>query len=254
MDRQRYYQTIAACRTFSKDEERELWQRCHAGNNGCADVDARRLLIESMLRFVLKWVLEWVNRRSIGGDGRLVSDLLGEANLTLIDVVDHRFHPDKGRLGTILVYYLHRNLRRYLFRQSIIAIPEYYINDVKNRKRGYRAFANAAIRPMISIDESTLVDYHNDDGDGDGDDDVVLDREYCVAWICKAIEKLGDVPTKHKRIYLEYLTGDVTQKSIDLKYAMKRAKTNDIVKRVGQKLREVYLIETQERQHEAKDE
>ena len=238
MDRHSYWLTLKSCPIFSKEEERKLWVKCHR-KNGHNDEEARRLLIESMLRLTLQWVLHWANQRGINPDSALMEDLLGEANLTVVDVVDNRFNPDKNcRLATILTYYLRRNLIQYQARQHIVKVPEYYCHDKTGRPRSYQPFVDDAVRPTVSINDDTIVDYHAQD-----DEDTVPDKEKYLPWVRERLDVMLDVAVQQRQIFLDYVDHGLAYADIMHKYHVKKSEVCYAIAKIKRRLRAIYLAE-----------
>lgn len=92
---------------LTASEEQEMIQRFHQG-----DMDARRRLIESNLRFVIKVSLNYRNQ------GLSLADLIQEGNLGLIEALE-KFDPSKNcRLITYASWWIRLYIQRAIEQKS----------------------------------------------------------------------------------------------------------------------------------------
>lgn len=136
-----YATSIRSCRFFSREEEAALAMRAKDG-----DADARRLLIESML--------PWVVRRALIAAAKFphvpLDDLIQNGNLGLIRAVDN-FDPTKGRLSTYATLNIVQAMTHAAMEDTLIRVPE-----VSQRKseRG-KAVAAARFRSLMDNEPAT---------------------------------------------------------------------------------------------------
>lgn len=228
-----YQRELKRCQMFSREEERALWLRRRT------DEEARRKLIESMLQYVVLWVTRWVTRRECAIDRQMFDDLLGEANLTLVDVVDNHFDPAKGRLSTILSCYLRKCAGRYLARQYIARVPDYYIGK-GNRVWRYQDYANKAMRPTKCLVEAVRV---NELRDLDVNVQDIEKRGSRFSWIRKTLKLMDDIPWRNKELFLNHVCGGVSYCDLGQRYHLSKAWVIIVIKRIRKRLREQYLLE-----------
>jgi len=237
---QSYQRELKRCQMFSREEEQSLWLRRRT------DKGARKLLIESMLRYVVLWVGQWIAKRGIS-DRRLFDDLLGEANLTLIDVVDNHFDPAKGRLGTILVYYLRRCMNHYVMRQGVVKIPSYYIGKGR-RKWQYQDCADAAMRPAKQLIVGVLSTKSCDLSTNEQVQAKDAQREVRRQWIRKTLTSMENVSCQNKEIFFSHLFGCLSYKDLGRMYGISVFRVSTVIRQLMQRLREQYLLEQGDKQ------
>jgi RNA polymerase primary sigma factor len=109
----RYYREISRKSLLTPKEEKDLSRLAKKG-----DVEARRKLIESNLRFVVKMAIPYTNH------GLSLEDLIQEGNLGLLEGIE-RFDPEKGfRLTTYVSWWIRLAIQRAIEQKSLpIRIP-----------------------------------------------------------------------------------------------------------------------------------
>ena len=131
-------------------EEREMIRRFHHG-----DMEARRRLIESNLRFVIKMALNFRNQ------GLSLADLIQEGNLGLIEALE-KFDPSKNcRLITYASWWIRLYMQRSIEQKSRqINLPINKTEILRKIRKCQDSFQKAHARmPQISeIAEITGVD------------------------------------------------------------------------------------------------
>src|SRR5438105_4829788 len=98
-----YLRTLGGHRQLTREDEYELSARAHKG-----DADARRILAECNLPFVVAVARKFQNR------GARLDDLVQEGNVGLMKAIEH-FDPKKNvRFATYAVWWIRAYITRYL--------------------------------------------------------------------------------------------------------------------------------------------
>ena len=120
-----YLSEIRQTRLLTPEEEKELARRVQAG-----DPAARRRMIESNLRLVVKIAKRYVNR------GLPLLDLIEEGNLGLIRAVE-RFRPEKGcRFSTYATWWIRQSIERALVNQAdTVRLPVHVADEISRLRR-----------------------------------------------------------------------------------------------------------------------
>ena len=115
-----YLQEIGVPPLLSASEEKEIARRARAGDEG-----ARKRMIESNLRLVVKIARRYVNR------GLPFLDLIEEGNLGLIHAVE-KFDPERGfRFSTYATWWIRQTIERGIMNQSrTVRLPIHVIKEV----------------------------------------------------------------------------------------------------------------------------
>jgi RNA polymerase nonessential primary-like sigma factor len=115
-----YLDEIGGPPLLSAREEKEVARRAQAG-----DEAARKRMIESNLRLVVKIARRYVNR------GLPLLDLIEEGNLGLIHAVE-KFDPERGfRFSTYGTWWIRQTIERGIMNQSrTVRLPIHVIKDI----------------------------------------------------------------------------------------------------------------------------
>ncbi len=120
-----YLSEIRKTRLLTPEEEKSLATQVQAG-----DEAARKRMIESNLRLVVKLAKRYTNR------GLPLLDLVEEGNLGLIRAVE-RFRPDKGcRFSTYATWWIRQSIERALVSQgATVRLPVHVSDDISRLHR-----------------------------------------------------------------------------------------------------------------------
>ncbi len=123
-----YLKEIESSTLLTAQEERELSRAAQQG-----DTAARRRMIESNLRLVVKIARRYVNR------GLSLLDLIEEGNLGLIHAVE-KFDPELGyRFSTYATWWIRQTIERALMNKTrIIRLPIHVIKELNIYLRAAR--------------------------------------------------------------------------------------------------------------------
>ena len=110
-----YLREIGRTPILTREEERDLAMRIHAGDHA-----ARDLMIRSNLRLVVKLAFEHINR------GLPLVDLISEGNLGLLTAVEKYDPSRQSRLSTYACWWIKQSILRALATQSrTIRLPSH---------------------------------------------------------------------------------------------------------------------------------
>lgn len=125
---QMYLSEIGFSPLLTADEEKELGKLVQEG-----DEKARKRMIESNLRLVVKISRHYLNR------GLSLLDLIEEGNLGLIHAVG-KFDPDRGfRFSTYATWWIRQNIERALMNQTrTIRLPIHVVKELNVYLRAAR--------------------------------------------------------------------------------------------------------------------
>jgi RNA polymerase nonessential primary-like sigma factor len=142
-----YLSEIGVSPLLSPDEEKSLAQRARAG-----DENARRRMIESNLRLVVKIARRYMHR------GLPLLDLIEEGNLGLIHAVE-KFDPDRGfRFSTYATWWIRQTIERAIMNQSgAVRLPIHVIKDINACLRAARLIRQQRDRPATSTEIAALL-------------------------------------------------------------------------------------------------
>ncbi len=123
-----YLDELGKSKLLTADEEKFYGRRVIAG-----DEEARRIMIESNLRLVVKISRRYLNR------GLPLLDLIEEGNLGLIRAVE-KFDPDRGfRFSTYATWWIRQTIERAIMNQTrTIRLPIHIIKEMNGYIKAQR--------------------------------------------------------------------------------------------------------------------
>lgn len=126
-----YLNELSKSQLLSADEEKIYGKRALQG-----DPDARKIMIESNLRLVVKISRRYLNR------GLPLLDLIEEGNLGLIRAVE-KFDPDRGfRFSTYATWWIRQTIERAIMNQTrTIRLPIHIVKEMNVYLKAQRNLA-----------------------------------------------------------------------------------------------------------------
>lgn len=143
-----YLNEIGFTPLLTAEEEITFSRLARSGN-----ADARKRMIESNLRLVVKIARRYMNQ------GLALLDLIEEGNLGLIRAVE-KFDPDKGfRFSTYATWWIRQTIERALMNQArTVRLPIHVIKEINVYMRAARKLAQTLDREPSSEDVAEMLD------------------------------------------------------------------------------------------------
>ncbi len=143
-----YLSEIGVSPLLTADEEKDLSRRALRG-----DEDARKRMIESNLRLVVKIARRYINR------GLPLLDLIEEGNLGLIHAVE-KFDPERGfRFSTYATWWIRQTIERGLMNQTrTIRLPIHVVKEINVYLRAARQLAQTLDHEPTADEIANLLD------------------------------------------------------------------------------------------------
>lgn len=143
-----YLREIGAARLLTAEEEVEL-----ARAIGKGDDSARKRMIESNLRLVVKIARRYLNR------GLPLLDLIEEGNLGLIRAVE-KFDPERGfRFSTYATWWIRQTIERAIMNQTrTIRLPIHVVKEINTYLRAARQLSQELDHEPSAEDIASLMD------------------------------------------------------------------------------------------------
>ena len=143
-----YLSEIGFTPLLTAEEEVTFARRARRG-----DADARKRMIESNLRLVVKIARRYMNQ------GLALLDLIEEGNLGLIRAVE-KFDPEKGfRFSTYATWWIRQTIERALMNQArTVRLPIHIIKEINVYMRAARKLAQTLDREPSSEDVAEMLD------------------------------------------------------------------------------------------------
>ena len=116
-----YYETLKNFPPLTKEEERVLLKRYKEDN----DISARQKLITSNLRYALKYVINYNNKKNVP-----LEDLIAEANIGLIKAVDEFNLSNENRIISYANWKMLFSLQEATKNEDNINNDDYEINNL----------------------------------------------------------------------------------------------------------------------------
>ena len=143
-----YFNELGKSKLLTADEEKIYGKRVLRG-----DEEARKIMIESNLRLVVKISRRYLNR------GLPILDLIEEGNLGLIRAVE-KFDPDRGfRFSTYATWWIRQTIERAIMNQTrTIRLPIHIVKEMNIYIKAQRTLTQTLDHEPTAKDIATYLD------------------------------------------------------------------------------------------------
>lgn len=220
-----YYNDLKKCRPLSKGRERKLLKKCQKG-----DVEARKEILESNLRFVFNIARRYTGR------GVSISDLISEGNMGLLKAIDKFDYNRNVRFISYAVWWIRQSMLSLINHKRCIEFVEIEPN----------VEISDAMEQMIVEDDDDFMHSCNENTMY-SDEDCTLENER-KEMQCKLVTKILASLDEREREIIEAFYGlkdgkELTLIEISKKYNLSSERVRQIKAIAVRKLRSQLLLE-----------